>query len=89
VWLQEGGSLGGYQEITGLATNVPYYLTMKRVDGVFSVSVYSDAQRTQLVGSKSVNSTTSFRYLYAFSSRNSGQTGDTCYGEVRNLEIVQ
>lgn len=88
VWLQQGGSLGGYQEITGLSINVPYYLTMKRVSGVFTVYVYSDAERTQLVGSKSVADANAYRYLYAFASRNSGQTGDTCYGEVRNLDIV-
>jgi hypothetical protein len=88
VWLQQGGSLGSYQEITGLSINVPYYLTMKRESGVFTVYVYSDAERTQLVGSKSVADANAYRYLYAFASRNSDQTGDTCYGEVRNLDIV-
>jgi hypothetical protein len=87
VFLMTGNS-EAYQEITGLAVNTPYYLTLKRESGVFTVEVYSDEARTVLVGSKSVADANAYRYLYAFASRNSGQTGDTCYGEVRNLDIV-
>lgn len=87
VWLMTGNS-SAYQEITGLSINTPYYLTLKRESGVFTVEVYSDEARTVLVGSKSVADANAYRYLYGFASCNSGQTGDTCYGEVRNLEVV-
>ncbi len=91
----DSGSPNGGASIT-ITADTDYYLKIKRDEavgdyGTLYCYVYSDASRETLVGTSSYALNTSkkdFRYVYAVSSRNGGETS-TITGNIESLDLQE
>ena len=67
---------------------VYYYLTVIRNGSTVTCNFYSDSNRTNLLGTRSITSapTTNYRYIYAFQNQGVGATGFTFTMSTYNLK---
>jgi len=78
--------------LTG-ALNTTYYFILKRTAGSDTITceIYSDAARTSLEETLSVSgfgTGTKYRYLYALTSHNSGNSNQAANGFSENLKVI-
>ena len=80
----------GADNLTGLSRNVTYYVTVERSGADVTAKVYSDADRTALVGTLSVTLTVparTYRYIYGFCGYHTGSGAYAMSGYIENLTL--
>jgi len=92
ITIQEGaGGSEATNVLTNIDDNTDYYISahMDAQTGTFTVSVYSDSERTNLLASNSVSYPTSthYEYFYAAISGNPASTTDEFYGTFSDFSV--
>ena len=86
--LKDKGNANNDSWLLGLQ-NTRYYLVPKRVGTTATIKIYTDAAHTVLVDTLTITSqNTTYRYIYAGGSVNTGATAHDFYARVYNLNLM-
>lgn len=85
---------GSYYEVGhyAISLDTTYYLKIERIGSQFSVKIYSDSARTNLLatlGPRTLLATLSYRYVYAVQSLDTGLTNRQASGYCENLDLQE
>ncbi len=90
----DGGTFNN-SSVLSLSEDTDYWATMVRDESIsafgdIAISIYDDSGRTNLIGTRNLNLSTSkkdFRYIYATQSK--GGAGDTWTGKIYDLDLQE
>lgn len=86
-YLTDFGLLNNDLDNIVITNNVWYYLTIKRLGTTATCKIYSDKARTTLIDTMTVTcKTTTYRYIYAVDSWNSGNA-DVLVSDIEDLDF--